>query len=170
MQRHLGLALLQISDPLIARFGWTEGAGDGPKFEMRGCGWRWEAPVAADRRAWVSLELDGKPVRPGPPGRDVTWRMARPCAGAGYFLVGEAACVLDPACSNGVTRALLSGMRAGDAIARGESAVAYGAWMESWFCSDALTLATLYSNFEPPPEWLDRACEALRYMAMRPLL
>jgi len=167
LQRHLGLALLQVSDPLIARFGWSEGEGDTPEFRVEGCGWRWEAPVGAGRRAWVSLRLDGGPGDGGQ-GRDVTWRLARPCAGAGYFLAGDAACVIDPASSHGVLRALESGIRAADAIAAGEGSESYCAWMESWFCADARTLADLYAEFDPAPGWLALAREALRYITMNP--
>ena len=167
LQRHLGLAMLQISDSLIARFGWTEGGGDTPEFRVEACGWRWEAPVGAGRRAWVSLRLDGHAGDSGQ-GRDVTWRMARPCAGAGYFQAGDAACVLDPACSHGVLRAMESGIRAANAIAAGGGDAGYRAWMEGWFCADALALANLYAEFDPAPGWLAGAREALRYMAMNP--
>ena len=167
LQRHLGLAMLQVSDSLIARFGWAEGSGDAPEFRIEGCGWHWQAPVGARRSAWVSLKLDGHAVDSGR-GRDVTWRMARPCAGPGFFLAGDAACVLDPACSHGVLRAMESGIRAADAIAAGEGDSAYRGWMESWFCADALTLANLYAEFDPAPEWLAAAREALRYLAMNP--
>jgi len=169
LQRHLGLALLQVSDPLIARFGWDDGAGDLPEFRVEGCGWRWEAPVGAARRAWVSVDLHGASTGGAGQGRDVTWRVVRPCAGAGYFLAGDAACVLDPASSHGVLRAMESGIRAGEAITGGPASIAdYLAWMESWFCSDALALANLYADFVPAPAWLGSAREALRYIAMKP--
>ena len=42
-----------------------------------------------------------------------TWRMAERMAGAGWFIVGDAAATLDPTSSHGVLKALLSGMTAG---------------------------------------------------------
>ncbi|HEY0300434.1 MAG TPA: hypothetical protein VGC36_03835, partial [Rhizomicrobium sp.] len=51
-----------------------------------------------------------------PKGRDVTWRLARPAAGAGYLLAGEAAASFDPACGQGVFFALTSGLACAETI------------------------------------------------------
>lgn len=179
VQRQLGLPLLQVSDPLIARFGWStrdHTATGTPEFHVLGCGWRWEAQVQTGRRAWVSLELNQPAKTQAAHARDVTWRMVRPCAGRGYFLAGDAAYVLDPASSHGVLKALMSGMLAANAISEimqkhvDERAVcaSYRAWMENWFCSDAMALVKLYSEFVPAPAWLASATEALRYISMNP--
>jgi flavin-dependent dehydrogenase len=181
LQRRLELPVLEVSNPLIARFGWESIADqhDGaPEFHVLGCGWRWEAPVQTGKCAWVALELDRISKCRGTKARDVTWRMVRPCAGAGYFLAGDAAFVLDPACSHGVLKALISGVEAGNAAARvltqgaDESAVkaTYCSWMESWFCGDASALLSLYADFAPAPSWLESAREALRYISMNPFL
>lgn len=182
LQRYLGLAALQASDPLITSFGWTsieDGVMDLPEFDIRGCGWTWRARVQAERCAWVSLELDRRIEARTERARDVTWRIVRPCAGRGYFLVGDAAYVLDPACSHGVLKALMSGILAGIAIAeslkggKSEASAArasYCAWMEKWFCSDAAALVELYSRFVPSPAWLPSAREVLRYISMNPFL
>jgi flavin-dependent dehydrogenase len=46
----------------------------------------------------------------GSHGADVTWRaLVRP-SGIGYYVIGDAAAVLDPACSHGLLKALMSGM------------------------------------------------------------
>ena len=42
----------------------------------------------------------------------MTWRLHEACAGPGYFLVGDAACFLDPVFSTGVTLAMMSGKEA----------------------------------------------------------
>ena len=43
---------------------------------------------------------------------DATWRIFRACAGPGYFLMGDAACYMDPSAANGVLRAMMSGIYA----------------------------------------------------------
>jgi hypothetical protein len=48
-----------------------------------------------------------------PRGADVTWRLSDAAAGLGWFIVGDAAAVLDPSCSHGVLKAIMSGMMAG---------------------------------------------------------
>jgi flavin-dependent dehydrogenase len=54
--------------------------------------------------------LPGTGGRQTPYGLDMGWRLHPSCAGPGYFLMGDAAALLDPASSNGVLRALMSGM------------------------------------------------------------
>ncbi|MDQ3974699.1 MAG: hypothetical protein M3276_10310, partial [Actinomycetota bacterium] len=84
------------------------------------------------------------------------------CAGPGYFLAGDAAAVLDPACSHGVLRALLSGMYAAHLIARvgadpsrqGVAASAYRTWMRRWFHHDAAALRKMYATLPCPPGWV----------------
>jgi flavin-dependent dehydrogenase len=84
---------------------------------------------------------------------DVTWRFTRAAAGPGYFLVGDAAMVLDPTSSHGVLRALMSGMQAGHAIAqiiRGEigeleAARSYNQWVVDWFHHDERRLREAYT-------------------------
>jgi flavin-dependent dehydrogenase len=49
-------------------------------------------------------------------GADVTWRIISPAAGPGFFLVGDAVAVLDPASSHGVLKALMTGMMAAHLI------------------------------------------------------
>jgi flavin-dependent dehydrogenase len=83
-------------------------------------------------------------------------------AGPGYFAVGDAAAVLDPASSHGVLRALLSGMLAGQLIAavirRGlPEAIGereYRAWIGSSVERDVTRLGDLYRRCPEPPWWL----------------
>ncbi|MBA4535538.1 hypothetical protein H1196_23700 [Brevibacillus halotolerans] len=52
-------------------------------------------------------------------GADMTWRVITQLGGpGGYFLIGDAATVLDPASSHGVLKAVMSGMMAGNLIAQ----------------------------------------------------
>ena len=91
-------------------------------------------------------------------GADVTWRVVMRPAGAGYFLVGDAAAVLDPASSHGVLKALMTGIMAAHSIGRiaggaDESRVAdsYRDRVHAWFEHDVAELEKLYVVFRAPP-------------------
>lgn len=183
LQRRLGLPVLEVSGRLVARYGKRSQVSardtNAPEFRETGCGWEWAVPLEQAREAWVKLRLDGtksaREARSG--GRDVTWRLAWPCAGKGYFLAGDAAFVLDPASSKGVIRALLSGIAAADAIveiAAGKidadaAQRRYASWLRSVFCADATTLGSLYSRMNSPPSWLASAAGAIRNISTYPL-
>jgi len=78
--------------------------------------------------------------------------------GAGYFAVGDAAAVLDPASSHGVLKALMSGTLAARRIvqvARGGVAEAlaiqdYNSWVRAMFTHDVRNLDAMYRVF---PSW-----------------
>jgi flavin-dependent dehydrogenase len=130
-------------------------------------GWTWIAHIQENRYAWVRMAFDG--VDPGqdfiPPelgnakpdgssrGADVTWRIADQLAGQGWFLLGDAAVVLDPASSHGVVRALMSGMQAANLIttckdaqiSNSKTAIFYDQWMREWFDHDVEHLLRLYN-------------------------
>jgi flavin-dependent dehydrogenase len=105
---------------------------------------------------WTRLRFGGGPsAAPAgePAGKtrstDVTWRFVPRCAGPGYFLVGDAAAVLDPASSHGVLRALMTGMRAGQLAAAGGGAAAYCGWLREWVKHDIDALSALYASLQP---------------------
>ena len=195
--RELGKSALRLSPQLVAHFGWVTTDSRSrrslrdPEFRFSGSRWEWIAQIDSRRHAWVSLDLMDRRLakRPGPPSLlskgapsgasgacDVTWKIARPCAGAGYFMVGDAAWVLDPASSHGVLKAVLSALTASEAIEealsnRGrddQSPARYIAWMEAWFRRDAAALISAYSRMESSPSWLGAASEALRKMEIKP--
>jgi flavin-dependent dehydrogenase len=194
--RHLGLSCHEVSPRLIARFGWFKPhpspAGElaTPEFRFNDCEWEWTAPIRPDCHSWVRLALDNPHSRTDPGAaclsgsgtsigavgaREVTWKIVPACAGPGYFIIGDAAWILDPACSHGLLKATLSAMLAADAAAsalgssEGNSKeYAYCAWMRDWFCSDAAALITLYSRSPRPASWLEMAEDRLRYIAMIP--
>lgn len=137
-----------------------------PALEADAGGWTWVARVRPDLYQWTRWAGDNRrpaddwlpdvlrglaPLAP-PQGADVTWRVARAPAGPGYFLVGDAAAVLDPASSHGVLKALMSGMMAGHIAAQvlaGRSpeavaAEAYGGWIHAWFDRDVRELRAFY--------------------------
>ncbi|MEL6815602.1 MAG: hypothetical protein AAFP03_12400, partial [Cyanobacteria bacterium J06598_3] len=87
-------------------------------------------------------------------GADVTWQIRDRLSSPGWFLLGDAAAVLDPAASHGVLRSLMSGMQAASVITaceRGEisetlAARSYSQWLRTWFESDVKRLRELYQQ------------------------
>ena len=88
---------------------------------------------------------------------NVTWRCADRLAGNGFFLLGDAAVVLDPATSRGVLRAIMTGIQAAhlaSAVIAGhmpgpEAASWYDGWLRNWFHNDLATLRERYSTMFP---------------------
>jgi flavin-dependent dehydrogenase len=168
--RALGIASPARSPRLIARYGYAEGscpARDGaPLLIGDASGWTWSARVRPSTYQWTSVRFGSRAVGEVPEelrglaplgperGADVTWRMAEKTAGAGWFMVGDAAARLDPTSSHGVLKALLSGMTAGHLIAAGiagkaprdEITTAYHDWVAAWFTTDAARLRAFYRD------------------------
>jgi len=179
LARRLGLAIRRRSPRLVARYGYLAGSRPvrdlAPAFLSDDAGWTWSARVRPGLYQWTRLNLAGPaPVIDGVPadlrgleslrtaGADVSWRALCAPAGQGYFAVGDAAAVLDPAASHGVLRALLSGLLAGRLIAacldsgqrHGNSPDHYRAWLSDWVEHDVRRLSELYGAFPEPPAWL----------------
>jgi len=170
LANQLGLKVERYSPPLVARFGWHKAiqvASNDPSLSACCDGWDWEAPINSDRIAWCKLRIlpHAKPSQGTSLKKsavqgttvnaacDVTWRRVPRCAGAGYFMLGDAAAVLDPASSHGVLRAIMSGIKAAHAIVeifRGlPETVAirdFNAWLTDWFNHDVRALKTLYGK------------------------
>lgn len=197
MVHQLGLHQLRVSPALVARFGWVNTQHDSaanplPNLYLHDEGWEWTAPISPSCQAWVRLGLNNarcntRTLIPpefsagtsgGRPGaRDVSWRIVPHSAGPGYFLVGDAAWILDPACSHGVFKAVMSAMVAAEAIARckepaveREQQLGYCDWLRDWFWRDAAALITLYSRLRKPPSWLTSAAETVRTIVTSPVL
>jgi flavin-dependent dehydrogenase len=170
LANQLGLKVERFSPPLMARFGWdmaAELALSDPSLSACFDGWDWRAPINGDRIAWCKLRFlphvkasqitSSKKTDVESPAVnatcDVTWRRVAACAGAGYFIVGDAAVVLDPAASHGVLRAIMAGIKAAHAIIqifRGfpESLAIrdFNSWLFDWFNHDVRGLKTLYGK------------------------
>jgi flavin-dependent dehydrogenase len=173
LARQLRLPLEHWSRPLIALYGYAEGDcathDEAPAIVAEEDGWLWTArvrprlyqwtrlsthrpPLSADRQwlpeAFRSLQPQGKPR-----GADVTWRLVDAAAGAGYFMVGDAAAVLDPASSHGVLKALMTGMMTGHLLrlvlnqdlAAQRAAQQYCHWVRRWFTHDSERLREFYT-------------------------
>lgn len=159
LARHLDLATMRRSPQILARYGWLAsgrpGADCNPRLTATEHGWHWRAPLGQDRLAWVEATIGAVPPAPG---IDVTWRLTEKSAGPGYFLVGDAGIVLDPASSHGVLRAIMTAMFAvshiSGAVRAGttEAAAArhYRDWLRDWFETDRNAMLQLYRRHMSP--------------------
>ena len=157
LAKKLGIRAEIRSPPLRARFGWLPrnlADQDGqPVFAFRENGWDWEAPLGDNRVAWVELRI-GESAGTIPAGVDLTWQYRPDCAGPGYFLIGDAAAMLDPSSSHGVLRALMSGIMCSHLIAgcnqsgvgEAEVTAAYQAWLSEQFVHDEKHLLRHYNT------------------------
>ena len=179
--RHLALEICPASPPLACWYSYAEGTcpqrDAAPALVADPTGWTWTARVRPGTYAWTRLSLlprkgegpqidkhwlpeEFKGLRScgNPRGANVTWRIVSQTAGAGYFLVGDAAAVLDPVSSHGVLKAIMSGMLAAHFTAtcmqqtghesnESEVAEGYGRWMQDWFQHDVKKLRELYTLF-----------------------
>ena len=172
LARRLGLPTDRLSRQLVAWYGYAAGASrrdsNAPELVADASGWTWMSPVRRGVHHWTRLSLDdwrpsadwlpmglrGTRVLLAAKGANVTWRIVRPCAGRGFFLVGDAAGVLEPVSSHGVLRALMSGMMAGRsamAVLEGRQTTAsvtrrYHLWLSTWFRYDIVRLREAYAQ------------------------
>jgi flavin-dependent dehydrogenase len=173
------------SPRLIAWYGYREGEcearAEAPAIIADDTGWTWTARVRETTYQWVRLSFTAHPAKEFdrsycPPelrsldpvgevvGVDVRWRSVVEPAGPGYFVVGDAAGVLDPISSHGVLRGIMSGIMAGHMIVRTfedvrneePAAAEYREWFGSWFRHDTAQLKQLYSQLESAPDWVRR--------------
>lgn len=173
----LGLGVSVRSPRLTASYGYVRrDHAPPPKLEGNEHGWTWTAQVGPALAHWCRLPFPAGRSRVDVPGSlrrypavgtvraaDVTWRRIGPAAGPGYLLAGDAAFVLDPASSHGVLRALLSGMRAAQAVVdvlagRVDPVLAadgYDSWIRAWFEHDVARLTGLYDEINP--QWCGSA-------------
>ena len=180
LARRLEIGIRRASPRLIARYGYGRGEGlelgDCPEIVADAAGWTWTARIAPGLFHWTRLSFDGRDADgTSPPaafagleavgrprGADVSWRMVERPAGPGYICVGDAACVLDPAASHGVLKAIMSGMMAAHVIAegmaggasRGQAIQAYTDWLTRLFRADVTALTELYRTHPFPPAWV----------------
>lgn len=164
------------SPSLVARYGYAEGSlpelDQSPSLVGDSTGWLWTAMIRPGLYQWTQVALDGQrhPAdwRPaefrsltphGPPrGADVTWRLSCRTAGPGWFLVGDAAAILDPTSAKGILKALLSGITTGklvSAVVTGSAAFTevaeiYNDWIFEWFNSDVDSLVKFYQSLGVP--------------------
>ncbi|GAB7189040.1 hypothetical protein ATKI12_8871 [Kitasatospora sp. Ki12] len=174
LSRALGLTAPPRSPRLLVRYGYAAGScprrDAAPAIVADGTGWTWTARVAPGRYQWMRLDFVPRQARPPyagspqefaglrPHGRagaaDVSWRLCPGPAGPGWFVVGDAGVLLDPASSHGVLRALLSGWTAGSltaalaarALDADRAAALYGSWLHEGAERDMAHLASRYAE------------------------
>jgi flavin-dependent dehydrogenase len=155
----LSLPVEQLGPPMRTRFGWSESEANEPLLRSLPDGWEWIAPLGGGRCATCRLFF-GPQNHSIPAGMsDVTCRWVPRSAGPGYFLIGDAACVLDPVSSHGVLRALLSGILASHLIAgvlqgrmpEGAAITDYKSWLAKTVHHDMTALKKLYSQHPSDP-------------------
>ncbi|WP_017318540.1 NAD(P)/FAD-dependent oxidoreductase [Mastigocladopsis repens] len=171
LARQLGLQINYHSPRLIAYYGYATGEcptrDDAPAIVADSGGWTWTARVQPQLYQWTRLSLIGQKIQKDwlpeefhelkihrkMQAADVTWRIVSQPAGSGYFIVGDAAMVLDPASSHGVLKAIMSGMMAGHLIAAqlldyltpAQTTQHYCQWIHNWFQHDVENLSRLYA-------------------------
>jgi flavin-dependent dehydrogenase len=174
LPRCLNLSHRTYSPRRFAQFGYATGSLPQeltyPLFRQTGRGWVWLARVGPEMYHWTRLVTTARFSRHWRPqeyaglepvgrtqARNVTWRHAQPVAGHGWFLMGDAAAILDPASSHGVLRALMSGIMAAQLVTgmrenRLSEAVATGVyqdWILDWFQHDVAKLKAV-DPVDPP--------------------
>ena len=130
LARRIGLTIRKYTPRLIAHYGYVKGTypsrDEAPLIIAEKDGWLWTAKIKENTYQWVRLffqpkEINSsliptefsKPIEIFRRGSDVTWRIASNLSGKGYFIIGDAAFVLDPLSSHGILKAIMSGMMAG---------------------------------------------------------
>lgn len=179
LARQLNLPINYHSPRLIAYYGYVQGEcpkrDEAPAIIASANGWTWTAKVKPHLYQWTRLTFDEQIEKNWLPaefqdlkveqkmrGADVTWRSCSQPAGNGYFMVGDAAMVLDPASSHGVLKAIMSGMMAGHLIAsellnkitEQQAVLHYCEWINNWFRNDIEQLNQLYGMLPNPPAWI----------------
>ena len=159
LSRQLNLGCRFYSIPLIARYGYAKGssAADLPAIVADDLGWTWFAQVDENTFHWTRVTATKCRLPTKVPvlfasmstirfrGANVQWRLESTTAGQNWFLMGDAACYLDPSSSHGVLRAIMTGIMAADMVSRAGSPVEYDRWLKTWFREDAAHMRNAYS-------------------------
>jgi len=159
LAKKLGLSEVLHSPPLRVKFGWSKEIlpelDNQPIFTFNHNGWRWKAPIGGDQIAWTELSIGASPtLQNQSQGVNVTWGIRPHSAGPGFFLLGDAAAILDPSSSHGVLRAVMSGIMAGHLMAGCYSGnvsertamEVYRTWQRELFEQDVIQLRRKYTE------------------------
>ncbi|MGD1835002.1 MAG: NAD(P)/FAD-dependent oxidoreductase [Nitrososphaeraceae archaeon] len=180
LARKLNLKIQRFSPVLVAYYGYVKGEcltrDKEPLILADKEGWIWTAKIKPQVYQWVRLffrniQSKKKVLKPKEfqdlttltsRGSDVTWRIVSNPANNGYFIVGDAAFVLDPISSHGIIKAIMSGMMSGYLISQinnnnitKDNAISYyNNWIFKWFNGDMQNIKKLYSKHPFPPSWI----------------
>ena len=180
LTRQLQLTTHRYSPALTALYGYKRGRLEQSALGIFAdrSGWYWTAHIGPQLYTWTRLyfALDQVCKASAAPqsvaelasagkihGADVTWRACNRMAGNGYFIIGDAATVLDPGASHGVLKALMSGMMAAQCITDEYAAptnaqaisMQYHQWIQDWFEKDVRKMHEFYAAHPFAPHWLD---------------
>ena len=182
LAKQLKINIKKYSPLLLASYGYAEGKHpsyeNAPSITADSEGWTWIAKVRPLLYHWTRLyfsaecfdkefiprALSGMRKKGLTHSADVTWRIVSTPAGRGYFMVGDAASVLDPSYSHGILKAIMSGMMASHLIKKTNSnkelrdiaIMEYHKWVTSWFTHDSNKLKEFYLKLADPPAWMVR--------------
>jgi flavin-dependent dehydrogenase len=174
LAKQLGLQVQSYSPPLLAHYGYAQGTCSirdaAPAIIADEQGWTWTAKVSPQTYQWTRLTFNHEQIQRDwlpsefaelkPLGKshvaDVTWRKVDCPAGPGYFLLGDAATVIDPASSHGILKAVMSGIMAGHLIKlmfgnihlEHQAIQEYCRWIQGWFFNDIKNLKQLYNRWQ----------------------
>jgi flavin-dependent dehydrogenase len=162
LSRELNHPVIRYSDDLICFYGKCAGnfsrADNAPCFFRAENHWTWIAKLKPDLYQWTHLNYDAgtslpeKNWRPDilramepvtkTRSRDCSWRISAEPAGENFFCIGDAAFVTDPSSSQGVLKAVMTGIMAAHLAAevliakfreRSSAAAEYNHWIRQWF-------------------------------------
>ncbi len=179
LAKKLAINIEKFSPTLIAHYGYVTGncnvLNNNPMMTAIEDGWLWLAKINSNLAQWVKINFSNHTIDKNylpqeyfglkklgqTCGRDVTWRIVSKPSGYGYFIVGDASSILDPASSHGIAKAMMSGMMAAHMIAKinDNSSVElqaigeYSRWIKDWFLHDVKKLMELYKLHPSSPQW-----------------
>jgi flavin-dependent dehydrogenase len=161
---------VRTSPNLVSYYGYFEGRIAHEQMFCAGpAGWHWLAQTAPALVNWTAMSFPSA-HRPQPPEEvcllapcqptravGATWEIAPDPMCETLLFVGDAAGALDPASSNGILLALMSGIAASDAIAsvilQGVDArwasARYRRWMSMRYAASAQRLSSFYHQLNP---------------------
>lgn len=172
LARQLKIRYEKHSPKLIIYYGYVQtnesGLFEHPSMIWDKGGWTWISRVTKEKVVWNRVNLPNE-VRPPinwvpeqikncfPIGSikaaDVTWRIARKLSNKNYFFVGDSAFVLDPSSSQGVTKAIMSGIMVAhllkaetNGVSRKEIHDYYESWLNQWFNENTESLRKIYEK------------------------
>jgi flavin-dependent dehydrogenase len=169
LSRELEHPVIRYSEDIICFYGKCAGsfpqADRAPCFFRAGNHWTWIAKLKPNLYQWTHLNYDTgaclpeKNWRPGmllamepvtkTRSRDCSWRIGAEPAGENYFCLGDAAFVTDPSSSQGVLKAVMTGIMAAHLATevlilksreRASAAAEYNHWIRQWFSHERKNL------------------------------
>ncbi|SDG75483.1 Tryptophan halogenase [Dyadobacter soli] len=172
LAKKLGIGYLVKSKPLFVHYGYVQTGGsdlfDSPQMIWDEAGWTWISQITENLISWNRLSPCNPKISKGwlpaqianlnsagpPKAADVTWRIANKISAENYFLLGDAAFVLDPVSSKGVLKAIMSGMMCGHLLAQLNPRTSniddihryYNNWVNEWFLRDLQVLRSVYDG------------------------